>query len=35
VLCAAVTHATWNAIAHGIKDQMVAFALIGLGAAAK
>jgi len=32
VLCAAVTHATWNAIAHGIKDQMLAFALIGLGA---
>jgi len=32
VLCAAVTHATWNAIAHGIKDQLVAFALIGLGA---
>jgi drug/metabolite transporter (DMT)-like permease len=32
VLCAAVTHAIWNAIAHGIKDQLVAFALIGLGA---
>jgi drug/metabolite transporter (DMT)-like permease len=32
VLCAAVTHATWNAIAHGIKDQLVAFALIGVGA---
>jgi drug/metabolite transporter (DMT)-like permease len=32
VLCAAVTHATWNAIAHGIKDQLLAFALIGLGA---
>jgi drug/metabolite transporter (DMT)-like permease len=31
VLAAAVTHATWNAIAHGIKDQMVAFALIGTG----
>jgi drug/metabolite transporter (DMT)-like permease len=31
VLAAAVTHATWNAIAHGIKDQMLAFALIGLG----
>jgi drug/metabolite transporter (DMT)-like permease len=32
VLCAAVTHAIWNAIAHSIKDQLVAFALIGLGA---
>jgi drug/metabolite transporter (DMT)-like permease len=32
VLCAAVTHATWNAIAHGIKDQLLAFALIGVGA---
>jgi drug/metabolite transporter (DMT)-like permease len=31
VLAAAVTHATWNAIAHGIKDQMLAFALIGAG----
>ena len=31
VLAAAVTHATWNAIAHGIKDQLVAFALIGIG----
>jgi drug/metabolite transporter (DMT)-like permease len=31
VLAAAVTHATWNAIAHGIKDQMLAFALIGVG----
>jgi drug/metabolite transporter (DMT)-like permease len=31
VLTAAVTHATWNAIAHGIKDQMLAFALIGVG----
>jgi drug/metabolite transporter (DMT)-like permease len=31
VLAAAVTHAVWNAIAHGIKDQMLAFALIGLG----
>src|SRR5271154_7363229 len=31
VLCAAVTHATWNAIAHGIKDQTLAFALIGVG----
>ncbi len=31
VLAAAVTHATWNAIAHGIKDQTLAFALIGVG----
>jgi drug/metabolite transporter (DMT)-like permease len=31
VLAAAVTHATWNAVAHGIKDQMLAFALIGVG----
>lgn len=29
VLAAAVTHAGWNAIAHGIRDQLVAFALIG------
>ena len=31
VLAAAVTHAIWNAIAHGIKDQTLAFALIGVG----
>jgi drug/metabolite transporter (DMT)-like permease len=31
VLAAAVTHATWNAVAHGIKDQTLAFALIGVG----
>ena len=31
VLGAAVTHAAWNAIAHGIKDQTLAFALIGMG----
>jgi drug/metabolite transporter (DMT)-like permease len=31
VLAAAVTHATWNAIAHGIKDQLLSFALIGVG----
>jgi drug/metabolite transporter (DMT)-like permease len=31
VLGAAVTHATWNAIAHGIKDQLLAFGLIGVG----
>jgi drug/metabolite transporter (DMT)-like permease len=34
VLAAAVTHAAWNAIAHGIKDQTLAFALIGAGGAA-
>jgi drug/metabolite transporter (DMT)-like permease len=33
VLLAAVTHATWNAIAHGIKDQLLAFGLIGAGGA--
>lgn len=33
VLVAAVTHATWNAIAHTIKDQLVAFTLIGGGGA--
>jgi drug/metabolite transporter (DMT)-like permease len=31
VIAAAVTHAVWNAIAHGIKDQTLAFALIGVG----
>jgi drug/metabolite transporter (DMT)-like permease len=31
VLAAAVTHATWNAIAHGIRDQMLSFGLIGAG----
>jgi drug/metabolite transporter (DMT)-like permease len=31
VLLAALTHATWNAIAHGIRDQVVAFGLIGAG----
>jgi drug/metabolite transporter (DMT)-like permease len=31
VLTAAVTHASWNAIAHGIKDQLLAFGLIGAG----
>jgi drug/metabolite transporter (DMT)-like permease len=30
VLGAAVLHAAWNAIAHGIDDRMVGFALIGL-----
>ncbi|MEU5614482.1 EamA family transporter [Streptomyces sparsogenes] len=31
VLVAAVTHAGWNAIAHGIKDQLLAFTLVGGG----
>ena len=31
VIAAAVTHAAWNAIVHGIKDQTLAFALIGVG----
>jgi drug/metabolite transporter (DMT)-like permease len=31
VLLAAITHATWNAMAHAIKDQLVAFGLIGIG----
>jgi drug/metabolite transporter (DMT)-like permease len=31
VLLAAITHATWNAMAHSIKDQVVAFGLIGIG----
>lgn len=30
VLGAAVLHATWNAVAHGISDRLVGFALIGL-----
>ncbi|MFD7120383.1 EamA family transporter [Streptomyces sp. NPDC059892] len=33
VLVAALTHAGWNALAHTIKDQLVAFTLIGGGAA--
>lgn len=33
VLLAAVTHATWNALAHTIKDQVVAFTLISGGGA--
>jgi drug/metabolite transporter (DMT)-like permease len=32
VLVAAVTHATWNALAHRIKDQLISFGLIGIGA---
>jgi len=31
VIGAAITHAAWNAIAHGIRDQTLAFALIGVG----
>ncbi|MFI9203438.1 EamA family transporter [Streptomyces sp. NPDC053048] len=33
VLLAALTHAAWNAIAHGIKDQLLAFTLVGGGGA--
>jgi drug/metabolite transporter (DMT)-like permease len=33
VLAAAVAHATWNAIAHSIKDKLVAMALVGGGGA--
>src|SRR5690349_3240933 len=29
-LVAAVLHAVWNAVAHGISDRLVGFALIGL-----
>ncbi|MFI8852651.1 DMT family transporter [Streptomyces sp. 891-h] len=31
VLAAALTHATWNALAHGIRDQLLAFTLVGGG----
>ncbi|MCK7626208.1 DMT family transporter [Streptomyces sp. RS10V-4] len=31
VLLAALTHASWNAIAHGIRDQLLAFTLVGGG----
>jgi drug/metabolite transporter (DMT)-like permease len=31
VLTAALTHAVWNAIAHGIKDQLLAFTLVSGG----
>jgi drug/metabolite transporter (DMT)-like permease len=34
VLIAAVTHASWNALAHAIKDQLQAFTLVGLGGGA-
>ncbi|MFJ9853419.1 EamA family transporter [Streptomyces sp. NPDC101150] len=33
VLIAAVTHASWNGIAHGIRDQLLAFTLVGGGGA--
>ncbi|MEU9122946.1 DMT family transporter [Streptomyces sp. NPDC048506] len=33
VLLAALTHASWNAIAHGIRDQLLAFTLVGCGGA--
>lgn len=33
VLVAAGVHATWNAIAHGISDKLVAFTLVGAGGA--
>ncbi len=33
VLVAAVTHASWNALAHQIRDQLQAFTLVGLGGA--
>lgn len=31
VLTAALTHAAWNALAHGIRDQLLAFTLVGGG----
>jgi drug/metabolite transporter (DMT)-like permease len=31
VLVAAIAHASWNSIAHGIKDQLISFALLGVG----
>ncbi|MFX4290854.1 EamA family transporter [Streptomyces bohaiensis] len=31
VLCAAITHATWNAIAHRIPDELAALTLVGVG----
>jgi drug/metabolite transporter (DMT)-like permease len=33
VLLAAVAHATWNSIAHGIDDKLISFALLGIGGA--
>nr|WP_206322985.1 DMT family transporter [Streptomyces sp. HNM0575] len=32
-MVAAVTHASWNALAHHIKDQLLAFTLVGAGGA--
>ncbi|HVX45398.1 MAG TPA: EamA family transporter [Mycobacteriales bacterium] len=32
VLCAALLHASWNAIAHSIKDRLIGFALLGFTA---
>nr|WP_180218297.1 DMT family transporter [Streptomyces albus] len=32
-MAAALTHASWNALAHGIKDQLLAFTLVGGGGA--
>jgi drug/metabolite transporter (DMT)-like permease len=34
VLTAALTHATWSALAHNIRDQLLAFTLVGSGGAA-
>jgi hypothetical protein len=31
VLAAAFAHASWNAIAHGSRDRLLAFALLGAG----
>lgn len=33
VLAAAITHASWNAIAHAIRDQLLSFTLISGGGA--
>ncbi|MFI1798894.1 EamA family transporter [Streptomyces sp. NPDC020379] len=33
VLIAAIAHASWNAIAHGIRQQLLAFTLVGTGGA--
>nr|WP_206441367.1 DMT family transporter [Streptomyces boncukensis] len=32
-MAAALTHASWSAIAHGIRDQLLAFTLVGAGGA--
>jgi drug/metabolite transporter (DMT)-like permease len=34
VLIAALLHATWNAVAHGMKDQLVGFGLLSVGSTA-